>query len=83
MGGVGIFGFLIHEAVIGYRLGRDTHEIFTFSINTDSQRGFAVSVLIYFIIFLTKQLREGVFKGSTDDITEYEGLSGSETYIIQ
>lgn len=56
MGGVGIFGFLAHEAVIGYRPGRDTHEILTFSINTDSQRGFAFSVLIYFIIFLTKQL---------------------------
>lgn len=63
--------------------GRDTHEILTFSINTDSQRGFAVSVLIYFIIFLTKQLSEGVFKGRTDHITKYEGLLGAGTYIVQ
>lgn len=56
VGGVGSFGFLLHGAVIGYGLGRDTHEILTFSINTDSLRGFAFSILIYFIIFSTKQL---------------------------
>lgn len=64
MGGVGIFGFLVHEAVIGYRLGRDTHEILTFPINTDSQRGFALlSFDLFYYFFRLSSFEKEFSKG--------------------